>query len=302
MKAKTIKAVLGSIHREFVNSIEDENVRNLVNKDAIITGGAIASMLLGEKVNDYDYYFRTRETALAVANYYVGLFNNLNPDFNASEPPSVKEKDGRVIIYIQSKGVAYDSDLMGEVRYFDHGFRTDELEIDLETVVNAIQESQEIKYKPVFLSRNAITLDNKIQLVLRFYGEPEEIHDNYDFVHCTNYYLPFEHKLVLNPNALESLLTKELKYMGSKYPICSVIRTRKFVKRGWGINAGQYLKMCFQISELDLTNFDVLEEQLIGVDTYYFQQIIQILREKQEKDPGFKLDANHLAVIIDKIF
>lgn len=71
MKAKTIKAVLGSIHREFVNSIEDENVRNLVNKDAIITGGAIASMLLGEKVNDYDYYFRTRETALAVANYYV---------------------------------------------------------------------------------------------------------------------------------------------------------------------------------------------------------------------------------------
>ncbi len=302
MKAKTIKAVLGSIHREFVNSIEDENVRNLVNKDAIITGGAIASMLLGEKVNDYDYYFRTRETALAVANYYVGLFNKLNPDFNVSEPPSVKEKDGRVMIYIQSKGVAYDSDLMGEVRYFDHGFRTDELEMDLETVVNAIQENHEVKYKPVFLSRNAITLDNKIQLVLRFYGEPEEIHSNYDFIHCTNYYLPFEHKLVLNPNALESLLTKELKYMGSKYPICSVIRTRKFVKRGWSINAGQYLKMCFQISELDLTNFDVLEEQLIGVDTYYFQQIIQILREKQEKDPGFKLDANHLAVIIDKIF
>ena len=33
-----------------------------------------------------------------------------------------------------------------------------------------------------------------------------------------------------------------------------MIRTRKFLKRGWHINAGQYLKMCFQISELDLSD------------------------------------------------
>lgn len=290
------------MHKDFVASIEDERVSDLVNKNAIITGGAIASMLLGEKVNDYDYYFRDKETVLAVANYYVKMFNKLNPDFNVTQMPYVKENDGRVMVYIQSKGIAYDSKLMNEVNYFDNGYRTDDLEMDLESVVDAINENNDIKYKPVFLSKNAITLSNKIQIVLRFYGDPEEIHNNYDFVHCTNYYIPSEHKLVLNPKALESLLTKELKYMGSKYPLCSVIRTRKFIKRGWSINAGQYLKMCYQISNLDLNNLDVLEEQLIGVDAYYFQQIIDILRDKKEKDPDFKLNANYLAVIIDKIF
>jgi hypothetical protein len=57
---------------------------------------------------------------------------------------------------------------------------------------------------------------------------------------------------VLRAEALESILTKELRYVGSRYPLCSVIRTRKFLARGWTINAGQYVKMCFQISQLDL--------------------------------------------------
>ena len=48
------------------------------------------------------------------------------------------------------------------------------------------------------------------------------------------------------------LLARQLVYQGSKYPICSMIRTRKFLQRGWHINAGQYLKMAFQVSELDL--------------------------------------------------
>ena len=36
----------------------------------------------------------------------------------------------------------------------------------------------------------------------------------------------------------------------------------------------------FQISKLDLTNVDILEEQLIGVDVAYFDKLITILRIK----------------------
>lgn len=102
------------------------------------------------------------------------------------------------------------------------------------------------------------------------------------------------------------LLAKELRYVGSKYPLASVIRTRKFIKRGWTINAGQYLKMAFQISALDLTNIAVLEDQLTGVDVAYFNVLINALQKKQEseKEDGkeFKLEYSYLATIIDKIF
>ena len=143
---------------------------------------------------------------------------------------------------------------------------------------------------------------DKIQLVVRFYGSPDVIHENYDFVHCTNYFDFGTGELVLKPEALECLINKELKYQGSKYPLCSVIRTRKFIKRGFHINAGQYLKMCFQISQLDLTNVDVLEDQLVGVDSAYFMTLIDALRSQQEKDPTFKVEESYVTSIIDRIF
>lgn len=276
MKVKTIKKILENVHRNFANSINDENVQNLVDKNAIITGGAIASMLLDEDVNDYDYYFKNKETVIAIANYYVKIFNEHN-NCNAI----IDETENRIRI----SNIPYDD---------VYGFDAD----DLENIVG----NQNEEYIPVFISENAITLSNQIQIVLRFYGEPDKIHNNYDFVHCTNYYIPSERKMVLNPKALESLLTKELRYMGSKYPLCSVIRTRKFVQRGWSINAGQYLKMCYQISNLDLNNIDVLKEQLIGVDTLYFLQVIDALRDKKNKEPNFELNNDYLSEIIDKIF
>ena len=74
MKTKTIKAVLRKKIDDWIASIEDPELIERLRKYTIVTGGAIASMLLREPVNDYDIYFRTRETALAVAQYYVSRF------------------------------------------------------------------------------------------------------------------------------------------------------------------------------------------------------------------------------------
>ena len=135
-------------------------------------------------------------------------------------------------------------------------------------------------------------------MIVRFYGEPDSIHENYDFVHCTNYWTSWDRKLTLRPAAIEALLARELRYVGSKYPLCSLIRTRKFIQRGWAITAGQILKMAMQLNELDLTNVGVLEEQLTGVDTAYFEQIIKALRERDKE----KVDTTYLVQLIDRLF
>ena len=60
--------------------------------------------------------------------------------------------------------------------------------------------------------------------------------------------------------------------------------------------------MCFQISELDLTNIEVLEDQLTGVDQAYFHQIIEFFQKKKSEDENFEIKLPYLISIVDKIF
>lgn len=290
MKAKTIKAIIAKKFNAFADSIEDEKVRALVKKNTIVTGGCIASMLLGEKVNDFDLYFADKETCVAVGEYYVAKF------VAATGHPMKLEYDGDRVRIVTEAG--HRGETAGDVATLtDSG----EIEDAYEDLTEAAQEAEsegDAEYRPVFMSTNAITLTDRVQLVLRFYGDPDAIHENYDFVHCTNYWVSRDGSLTLRQPALESLLSRELRYVGSKYPVCSVIRLRKFIRRGWVINAGQILKAVMQISELDLTDPKVLEDQLTGVDSAYF---FEVMRNLREKDPE-KVNAAYLVEIIDRMF
>ena len=288
MKAKTIKKALRAKIDEWLSSIEDEALRKQLGEQTIVTGGAIASMLLQESVNDYDIYFRTMDAAVAAAKYYVNKF----PGYTM-HGINVKSDDGRVRI-VTAKG--YRGETAGDVRTLQDSGEIEESYQEAEAA--ALKVDDKPKYRPIFLSTNAITLANKMQIILRFWGEPDAIHKNYDFVHCTNYWTSWDGNLVLRPAALETLLSRELRYAGSKYPVCSVFRLRKFIKRGWSINAGQILKMLMQISALDLTDPLVLEDQLTGVDSAYF---IEIMQKLNEKDPE-KVNTAYLVEIIDRMF
>ena len=60
--------------------------------------------------------------------------------------------------------------------------------------------------------------------------------------------------------------------------------------------------MCFQLSELDLQDIHVLEDQLIGVDTAYFFDLIEQLKEREKQDPKFTIDNQYVCTLVDKIF
>ncbi len=309
MNRRIIKRMLDKKHKDYCESITDPAVKKLVQKNSIITGGSIVSMLLGEPVNDYDYYFQDKDTVIAVANYYVAEFIKAHPD--CSIKPEVVIKEDRVSVLIQSAGIASEGESDQEYQYFeqrsegegeDYANDLTQAVADGDNMPAEELEKGNNPYHPVFISANAITLSDKVQLVMRFYGDPKEIHKNYDFVHCTNYWTSDDGKLVLRQPALESILAKQLHYTGSLYPVCSVIRTRKFIKQGWHINAGQFLKMCFQISELNLQDIGVLEEQLTGVDAAYFIEVIEYCKSRMEKEKDFKITMPYLVSIIDKIF
>ena len=304
---KTIRKILRSKITEWLTSITDETLRTQLEKEVIVTGGSIASMLIGQPVNDYDLYLKTKATTIAAARYYVQKFNS-NKKIKVAEgvteyEPYVDEKkitnckgieEDRVVIYIKSAGVA--SETQDTYQYFEA--QPDDVVQQFVASLNPEEEEGKEKYRPIFLSTNAITLSNSIQLVIRFYGNPDEIHDNFDFAHAMSYYDYAENNLVLPNEALTCLLSKTLKYKGSLYPICSLFRTKKFLERGWRISAGEQLKMAWQISELDMKNVEVLQEQLTGCDAAYMHQLLTALKSVEAD----KINSCYIAEIIDRIF
>lgn len=316
LKSKTIKSVLRNKINAWLDTITDEKLRDACKREAIVTGGSIASMLLGEDVNDFDVYFRTKETVRAVADYYVAQFQTQRKE-QGGVPVDIyveelKDSAGknRVRIVVKSAGVAGEGQ-EEDYQYFegvqnDHDAGEYVAEAfdplsdvkDIADGAKSAMEGEGPRYSPAFLSTNAISLRGKMQLILRFYGEPDEIHQSYDFIHCMNYWESGQSKLTLRPEALEALLSRTLVYAGSQYPLCSIIRTRKFIKRGWQINAGQFLKMAMQISELDMKDHVTLEEQLTGVDVAYFAEVIEKIKEKNPE----RVDAAYLTEIIDRMF
>ncbi len=318
MKASTIKLILNKKLNNWIETIKDETLANQVKQDVIVSGGAIASMLQGEPANDYDIYFRNYDTAKAIAEYYVSEFNtkkgNLKTKSISSCNPVVREEviknikneyEKRIIIFMKSSGVA--SETQSEYAYFESESEesaSDFIEsLSLKNLADIAEEllqetkGKNNKYSPVFLSDNAVTLTDKVQLIIRFYGEPEDILRNYDFVHSMCFYDYAKGNLQYHPEALESILSKSLLYRGSLYPIASLFRIRKFIARGWRITAGQMLKIIWQVKDLDLEDPKVLREQLIGVDQAYMHQLLRALENKEGR-----VDSTYIAKLIDEIF
>jgi hypothetical protein len=325
MKKSTIKLVLQNKIKDWLLTVPDTKVSEAIERDVIVSGGAIASMLSGEKVNDFDLYFKTYETAKLVAEYYITIFNNTKGELKskaiASCNPQLREEvrknikgveEKRIIVYMKSAGIAAEN--QSEYRYFEGEDETasdefieslgqenplddsDPLELAQET--SELVKDKKAKYRPVFFSENAVTLSNKIQLVTRFHGDPAQIHENYDFVHSMCHYDFQANDLVLHSEALEAILSKTLIYRGSLYPVASVFRTRKFINRGWRITAGQLLKILMQISSVDLKDPKILREQLIGVDQAYMHQLLRAL----ESSDAARVDITYLAKLVDEIF
>jgi hypothetical protein len=324
MKAITIKKVIRKKLDNWAATLPEE-IRKQALDGIFVTGGCVTSMLLGEEVNDYDIYFKNKDTAKLVAEYYATIFNasnklksayktKINPQVMEEErchPLDAHKRENRLVFRMQSSGVAAET--QDTYHYFESRTDTDTetffdsidppVNIDTESVPTELVEELfvELKqepYRPVFFTDNAVTLSNKIQIVIRFIGDPAKIHESYDFIHCTCWYDYKEDHLELPQKALESILSRDLVYMGSLYPIASVFRIRKFIARGWRINAGQILKMLFQIQGLDLKNLDILREQLIGVDQAYMRDLISKLEAENRKS----IDSAYLVKLIDTIF
>lgn len=266
-KIELIKGKLRESADAFINCIADESIQDLFRKFSFIAGGAIASLVLDEEPNDLDFYFKDTYASYKVASYYI-------EKMNAECECRIEQSENGLSIRVP------------------HG-------------VLRVEKQADEKYQPLVVTSNAISLSDKVQIVTRFADSADKIAENFDFLHTKGIYDYANDQLILHDDVIAAIQQKRLTYTGSEYPLASLIRSRKFLKREWSINAGQYLKMAIEISKLDLSDPVVLKEQLVGVDLLIFDAFLRALEEKNKgemDETTFEEKFDNLFDLIDEAF
>lgn len=253
------------------------DMQRKVKNNVVVAGGSIRSLLSGEEPNDIDIYFKDQKLLFEVVRQVIDdnyveasvLLGNPNEDDGSYDVDDGWTNNGSngVYVWLQSMGVWGPDD-----------------------------EPDPEKQEVAFITGNAITFSNGFQLVTRFTGSEEEILSTFDFAHTANYY-SIQKGLVLNDEALVAILNKQLVYVGSKYPLASLMRIKKFEKIGYSIPTSELLKIAFNLNDFDLTDEAVLADQLTGVDVSYTGELV-----REVKSYGKDIDTGYLMKLASEIY
>jgi hypothetical protein len=138
--------------------------------------------------------------------------------------------------------------------------------------------------EPYFKSPNAISWKRKahgsrsvfhVQLITRFIGSPREIFDWFDFTIVQGSYDFIYRQFEFGDRFFQDVAARRLVYCGkSKYPICAMYRTKKYMARGYTCPGSTIMHISLSIVRLEIKTYKDLKEQLMGIDTAYLQDLL----------------------------
>lgn len=223
--------------------ISEQRFAKLILDSTFIAGGAVTSYLAKRTPKDYDLFFSNEEDCIEVVE---ALLNS----------------DARTMPLLKKKVLRFEKDTAGTKLMIGMLDCAPE-EID---AINSKHSPGVIK----FVSRNAITLQNNLQIIFRFVGQPEEVFKTFDFEHCKCYWksLPTgltAGKFYIDPKASLAFATKQLVYtQRSRFILSALYRMTKFVRRGWSVPLSTLYALTQDASTIDLTDPKVVESELLG--------------------------------------
>jgi len=269
----TLKNKLNSIVSERFAEMSIFLVKNRFFKEIapniFLSGGAILSAIKNEKARDLDFFIETPEAAAVVfeliesINYHA--LKNLKLVF---EKDSINPKitRGRIVSTEEEKTVS-----------------------EVITANNKYLASLKFRgLRPVYVSNNAITMNNGVQFIFRFIGKPEDVFTTFDYEHCKTYF-KLDPVAPKNPvflgSSLKSIATNELQFSGNtRFILSAMLRMNKFIRRGWYVPATTSIEIAASALEINWSSLEVVEEELTGVYGITPEQVSQIIASLKKKE------------------
>jgi len=220
----------------------------------LIAGGSISSLILGERVNDYDVYFPLAENLTLDRIFPPELVEQFELEI-------ISTKFGETIV---TNNVQHSkSGIMAAPNKY----------LPKITIIPAGEEYWPSDLTKVFISQSAITFvfDNfpAIQFIPKYFDmDVRALLQTFDFLHVQAGYAyggSDEDFMVLPNDVLEAITTKTVIYTGSQQPIGSMLRLAKLVRNEWNASNKTILAIAQDVAALDMYTAEEAIAQLGGV-------------------------------------
>jgi hypothetical protein len=113
------------------------------------------------------------------------------------------------------------------------------------------------KFECKLITENSINLSDKVQLIIKFVGDPMIVTEKFDWQHIKSWYSCKAEKLHLTSDVYQLVVEKELVYTGSDYPLSSLMRLKKYIKKGWNVSNTTILHIALDI----VASFNKMENE-----------------------------------------
>ena len=170
MTFSEISNILDDVVNQWLDSIDNEELRNTFAENVLVAGGSIGSLIRNETPNDYDLFFRNQETVNLISNYYQQYDNSGNFRIITITENAVTFENGIQLI------LKYSGDLKQLWNNFDFrhtkigfDYRTKQIQYDNQAVLDSIN-TRELFYE-AFFNRDLGNLDLTLKRVRKRINE-----------------------------------------------------------------------------------------------------------------------------------
>jgi len=171
MTFSEISNILDDVVNQWLDSIDNEELRNTFAENVLVVGGSIGSLIRNETPNDYDLFFRNQETVNLISNYYQQYENSGNFRIITITENAVTFENGIQLV------LKYSGDLKQLWNNFDFrhtkigfDYRTKQIQYDNQAVLDSINNKQ-LFYEDFNKVNNLdLTLERVIKLINRGWG------------------------------------------------------------------------------------------------------------------------------------
>lgn len=157
----------------------------------------------------------------------------------------------------------------------------------------------------VITTANALTyrFSNVVIQLIRFSDAFKEdinsIFDLFDYTVCMGAYDLDSKEFKLHDSFLQHIAQKRLVFNpNTKFPISSLIRSKKYMNRGYSLSSLDSIKLGLAINNLKIETYRDLKDQLEGIDTL----ILKELTDKLMDNPETTYDLTESLELLEKEF
>jgi len=122
-----------------------------------------------------------------------------------------------------------------------------------------------------------------VQLIKKYFLPPEQLIEKFDFTICMCAYDVQADEFVMGKDFIYDLSKRSLRFTGkTEYPIASLCRMKKFLKRDFNVSAVDMIAIALSINNLHMGTFKDLKEQLEGIDTSLLSDLTDAFMDRKD--------------------